>query len=1560
MAIKNGSWSPITGGNNRGRLRWEITQSPATVSSGTSRVTLRLRVWFQTRYSVSDSTNSFRISGNWSSNKNVSINHGASGGQTLLYNQTINVTPSYAGTLSRRFTASLSGINAIPSIPSVSGSRTISRRPVTAPLAPTGVTATRQSASNIRVNWTRRHSQARPYTNLRVQRRIYRSDGTWGPWASVSGWISGTSTSYTFTSAQANNSYQFRVQARNTAGSASSAGSSAIRTVPNAPTNVKAEKLDNGDIRVTYTRSSPYSGSVEHHIQDNPDGNGWTTIGTVSGSGAYTHSNPDTSVTHRYRVRTRTTATPSLTGAWSSASNTVYLLHAPDPPSALRPDTAQPAGEEVTLSWHHESVDTTSQTEAEIRYRRSSDDSWEDSYEVGSVQELKYTFPNDWDEVQWQVRTKGQHEDYSDWSSTQVTPFVTRPEVTISFPDGSDEVKTSRVKLRWSYSGGDTGSGRSMASFEVRLLDSEGALLDEWTESGSADSFDVPSRMENETEYSLELRARNSAGVWSEWDSVTFLVDFPLPVPVETEAEWDYEAGSVSLEFSMNAEVAAYSWEGDEDDSQSIRLQGEDSYVNVFENPRMSTVEDDDVTVWQNRALTPTGLNGWKPTAGSTLTTRKADVVPEEAPEGMTSVEYETDGDTSDTILAVEHIGSVSDKEGELVTDLGDRERVRFWIMTDYPGTSDLVVTANWFDSSLDEVEVDTDELIGAMVAEEWVAYDHIFDVPEDAEFLRIDAEVVASGQIDAGYNTWISMSIYCGGPEYFDGDYSHDDDLTPMWDNPSGIKYEWAGDHHNSVSRKRVDGDVTAENLAVNPRPSRGVQGYQGNSTTVFDLVEEDGESAIRVSPETPTTNGMYIWPGPVDAQEGKWFAAGVEVKAIDEYSADRFRIVTQGYDGNGTPQEVHRIAIPEGEWERLSVAVEVEDSGGMMRAAFWPENLSGIDGSPEREGFYVRRVMLAYGDTEQEALDLVEEPFDGDTADQDVAWSTSRLVGRKVKGLDAVDGALVRSADWSKSGEYSARLIHNNTGEDPRLVVEDVDDVETALVWRYQDAELDLEGERAGTIYSEDYDIRHEWEGTANNSPSEKISQGLTIARNLFPDPRAVDIGEWRSSSQVSDFNTTPRAGRFDWLQDFETVARFRAAEDSTGTQYVYRTIDAEPGQWYAVRATIQSPGDTTGRLQVQFRGDSGTLYSGGQTVEDPPTEGQDYFHTIQAPEGTTKLWVLIWPPINPPSTEYTYFTGVMVATSDSEEGALEQIEEYFDGGTRSEPEYHLSNAAPDEEGEALLTWTRGASEGDELFLYGGQDVSESVYFDVLTLVEEPYDEGPFSGADGSYAPVDSIDVYRQEGDERPILIAKGLDPETSITDPIPRLGDVTYWTVSVTEEGTESDGPEVVAEYFDPASPTFVNFGDGLKLVRVAYGGTAEDSFELDREREVMAGQRKAIGFIGESQDYEVSFDGRIYPQIAEEGLVSSRDEWVEALEWDGAVCLRLPPYNQSLGRKVFGLLEIDSFSTDKSVEEFSGTVGEIEYDESEIIDPDSYDDEADEDEDVDDSPENEEGE
>lgn len=527
-----GKWSPTTGGNNRGRLTWQIDQSPVSVGAGTASVTLKLRVWYESRFSVVDSSNAYTISGAWTGSGSKSVSHGASGGTTLLYDDTISVPTSTAGTVKRSFTAAFSGINATPSIPSVSGSHTVAKRPVNPPSAATDVTPTRSSDTKYTISWTPGAGAA----SQRVERRTFGAAG-WGAWQSVSGSLGAGVSSWTDTGTKANHAYAWRVITTNAGGSTPSSDSPTVRTTPAAPTNVSAYKNAGGDIFLTFNATQPYGESVTFLVEGRKGSGAWEALGT-STSETFLHESPDPAAAWSYRVATKVALPVALTSAWSATSNTVALLGKPNPPTITGPSGALDRDAPITFTWLHNPVDTTAQVGYQLRYRVNGS-SWttlvgaDDLTRTLGALGISGT-------LEWQVRTNGAHPDWSDWSAIASVTLAARPTVAINTPDGSD-LPQSRVDLLIGYFQSD-GSAQSRVQAE---LVRDGRVVETLNWSGTGDTGSFATALENATEYTVRVRVQAGNGLWSDWDSVTFTTDFPSPVPFEVGAEWDRESGAV-------------------------------------------------------------------------------------------------------------------------------------------------------------------------------------------------------------------------------------------------------------------------------------------------------------------------------------------------------------------------------------------------------------------------------------------------------------------------------------------------------------------------------------------------------------------------------------------------------------------------------------------------------------------------------------------------------------------------------------------------------------------------------------------------------------------------------------------------------------------------------------------------------------------------------------------------------------------------------------------------------------------------------------------------------
>lgn len=341
MAISWGSWVDNGSGNGM-RVGIDFTQSPSSVSSGTSSVTVTLRVYVETRASVSDSTNSLKISGAFDWSGDVSISHGGGGGTTLVRTMSRSVSTSYTSTRSTSASVSLSGINAIPGTATESASHTTAKRPVTAPKAPTSVKSTRTGTS-IKTSWTRNPTTAQPYNEIRFEQQI-----NGGSWALVGEW-SGTSTTHTMTGRTPNSSYRYRVRAQNSAGNSAWAYGPTLTIPPNppaAPSNATVTRSSDTRQIIKWTRgSSPATAPVTQQVVSRWDlqGNVWKNIATVSGSVAsFTDSSTKANNQYRYRVQSKNSAG---TSGWAY---TDYMSTTPYAPTNVK---AQKQGEDIKLTW---------------------------------------------------------------------------------------------------------------------------------------------------------------------------------------------------------------------------------------------------------------------------------------------------------------------------------------------------------------------------------------------------------------------------------------------------------------------------------------------------------------------------------------------------------------------------------------------------------------------------------------------------------------------------------------------------------------------------------------------------------------------------------------------------------------------------------------------------------------------------------------------------------------------------------------------------------------------------------------------------------------------------------------------------------------------------------------------------------------------------------------------------------------------------------------------------------------------------------------------------------
>lgn len=594
MAISWGSTLSNSGGNQM-RLGYDFSQSPSSVGSGTSSVTVTLKVYFWSRYSISDSSNSYSITGDFSGSGAANISHGGSGGTTLIRTLTRTVSPSYSGTVRSDFSASITGINAISGTARVSGAHYTAKRPIVSPDNHGSISVSRSSDTRQNVSWSRTNPTAasKPYQTQELRRWDYASNA----FKTIAN-LSGSATSYADSSTKKNAQYWYAIRAKNSAGSSSFVYSDHISTTPNAPTNAKATK-SGGDIRVTWsnTTGTRVTAIEVWLVKDGVLLSGGSAVVLNGSPTSWTHPSPDPSSTWAYRIKTQSgadsnDAAPNLYSDFSAQSNTVQLLTNPAAPSKLAPSSTalDVSDQDLVLTWQHNDIDSTDQTGYDVRYRLDGG-AWVTLTDLNSSISRR-TIPAGTLEngvtFEWQVRTYGEYSTapaYSPWSSSAILTTSARPAATILAPIGV--VNSSRVTAEWLFFDNEDST---QTSYRVRLEDELGAVIYNRTLNGSATTHTIPNPVADGGTYTVVVSVRDGDGVWSFESAQVFTVDYADPPVPNIDAFWDVDLGAVVvlIEHPEPAEG-----EVDVDHCQVWRSAAGDEWVMIADNVPPSTAITD-------------------------------------------------------------------------------------------------------------------------------------------------------------------------------------------------------------------------------------------------------------------------------------------------------------------------------------------------------------------------------------------------------------------------------------------------------------------------------------------------------------------------------------------------------------------------------------------------------------------------------------------------------------------------------------------------------------------------------------------------------------------------------------------------------------------------------------------------------------------------------------------------------------------------------------------------------------------------------------------------------
>lgn len=410
-----------------------------------------------------------------------------------------------------------------------------------APNAPTSVSASRASDTQVNLSWTRNAISGRPYASQEPCRREW-SGTEWGAWVRLAS-ISGTATSYTDSTTRADRRYQYRVRAVNAAGGADSTATGSVETTPAAPSSVTAVKTGAGDILVTITRAPAYP--VQTEVWHQLGGGSWALLTTLAASQSatltHTHTDPSIAVTHAYRVRHKSAA-PVLYSGYAT-SGVVQLAAPPNAPLVTGPAGAQDAQGGLTLTWAHNPVDSSPQSAYALRYRTVGASTWTTITKTTSGTSARAfaagTFTNG-TSVEFQVMTWGQHATGSPWSATYVVALSARPTASINSPGAL--VTASAVTVAWGYY---QAQGHAQSSARIALIDSGGVEVETRTVTGTTTTRALTTRLPDGSTWTIRVQVQSATGQWSTPTTVTISVSYRAPSPPVISAEWDADQGAV-------------------------------------------------------------------------------------------------------------------------------------------------------------------------------------------------------------------------------------------------------------------------------------------------------------------------------------------------------------------------------------------------------------------------------------------------------------------------------------------------------------------------------------------------------------------------------------------------------------------------------------------------------------------------------------------------------------------------------------------------------------------------------------------------------------------------------------------------------------------------------------------------------------------------------------------------------------------------------------------------------------------------------------------------------
>ncbi len=327
-----------------------------------------------------------------------------------------------------------------------------------APGAPTGLTTSGISQTSITLNWTKPAGG----TGYQV------NGGALSAWTNT-----GDVATYTFTGLSANTQYTLQLRSLNSGGN-SGAVSAAAKTLPNSPSSPTTSAVTNNSIKLSWTASA--GGADSYEVSS--DSSTWVDSGGSDTEHTFSGLDADTA----YTLQVRAKNSSGVSAAVSAAART--LVNPPGTPTSL--STSGITQTAITLNWTKHAEATGYQVNGGTL------SAWTNAGDVAT-----YEFTGLSANTQYTLQVRAQNQGGN--SSAVSTATKTLPNAPTS--PSTSAITNNSIKLSWTASVGGADS------YEVSSDSST------WVDSGGSDTEHTFSGLDADTAYTLQVRAKNSAGV---------------------------------------------------------------------------------------------------------------------------------------------------------------------------------------------------------------------------------------------------------------------------------------------------------------------------------------------------------------------------------------------------------------------------------------------------------------------------------------------------------------------------------------------------------------------------------------------------------------------------------------------------------------------------------------------------------------------------------------------------------------------------------------------------------------------------------------------------------------------------------------------------------------------------------------------------------------------------------------------------------------------------------------------------------------------------------------